>query len=58
MMSHIMKIAVVKTTMAIWEYDFLLPNNHVLRGLLDVIASIQTLTIKVYSLIFSLYMIF
>jgi len=39
-MDHIMKLAVVETTTAIWEYDPSLPNNHVFNGSLDIIAVI------------------
>jgi hypothetical protein len=46
-MSHITKIAAIETATAIWEYDLLLPNNHVLGGSLDVIASVHTVAIKV-----------
>jgi hypothetical protein len=48
-MGHITKIAAIETTTAIWEYDPLLPDNHVLNGMLDVIVAIQTLVIKVQS---------
>jgi hypothetical protein len=47
MMSHITKIAAVENMTAIWEYDPSLPGNHILGGLLDVIASIHTIAIKV-----------
>ena len=47
MMSHITKIAAVENATAIWEYDPALTGNHVLGGSLDVIASIQTIAIKV-----------
>ena len=46
-MDHITKLAVVETTTAIWEYDPSQANNRVLNGLLDVIAAIRTLVIKV-----------
>ena len=46
-MSHITKIAAVKNSMAIWEYDPTYSDNHVLGGSLDVIATICTLAIKV-----------
>ena len=46
-MSHITKLAAVETTTAIWEYDPSEPNNRVLGGGLDVIATIRTLAIKV-----------
>lgn len=48
-MSRITKIAAIETTAAIWEYDPSLPNNRVLGGSLDVIASIRTLAIKIQS---------
>ena len=41
------KIANVETTTAIWEFDPTLPNNRVLGNLLDVVAAIHTLAIKV-----------
>jgi len=46
-MDHITKIAAVEMTTAIWEYDPSLPNNCVLNGLLDVVAAVRTLAIKV-----------
>jgi len=46
-MGHITKIAVVKTTAAIWEYDPTLPDNKVFNGAIDVVAVVQTLAIKV-----------
>jgi hypothetical protein len=46
-MSHITKLAVIETTNAIWEYDPSDPDNRVLGGGLDVIATIRTLAIKV-----------
>jgi len=46
-MSHITKIAVIKTTNAIWEYNLTDPNNHVLNSKLDVIVVIRMLMIKV-----------
>ena len=48
-MSHITKLAAIETTAAIWEYDPSEPNNRVLGGGLDVIATIRTLAIKVHS---------
>ena len=48
-MSRIMRIAAIETTAAIWEYDPSLPDNRVLGGSLDVIASIRTLAIKIQS---------
>ena len=46
----ITKIATVKTTAAIWEYDPTLPDNCILGQSLDVIAAVHTLAIKVCSL--------
>ena len=46
-MSIIIRIAHVKTTTAIWEFDPTLSQNRVLRNSLDVIAAIQTLAIKI-----------
>ena len=39
-MGHIMKIAIIENTNAIWEYDPELSGNHVLGGSLDVVAAI------------------
>jgi hypothetical protein len=50
-MSHITKLAVIETTNAIWEYDPADPDNRVLGGGLDVIATIRTLAIKVRNFI-------
>jgi hypothetical protein len=49
-MSHITKLAAIETTTAIWEYDPSEPNNSVLGGGLDVVATIHTLAIKVCDL--------
>ena len=57
-MAHIMKIAAVETTTAIWEYDPSLPDNRVLNGLLDVISAIRTVAIKVRFVLFLLFLIF
>ena len=46
-MAHITKLAVIKTTNAIWDYDPSEPDNHMLGSGLDVIATIRTLAIKV-----------
>ena len=46
-MGHITKIAVIKNTNAIWEYDPESPNNRVLGGSLDVVAALRTLVVKV-----------
>jgi hypothetical protein len=43
----ITKITMVENPTAIWEYNLTLDDNHVLGGLLDVIATIWTLAIKV-----------
>jgi hypothetical protein len=50
-MGHIMKVAVIENTNTIWEYDPGLPDNCVLRGSLDVVMALQTLIIKICSLI-------
>ena len=52
-MSYITKIAAVENATAIWEYDPTRDSNQVLGGLLDVIATICTLTIKVILQIFN-----
>jgi len=52
-MGHITKIAAVENATAIWEYDPGLPDNRVLGGSLDVIASIRTTAIKVSAIIFT-----
>jgi hypothetical protein len=46
-MGHITKIAAIKNSSAIWEYDLELPGNHVLGGSLDMVAAILTLAVKV-----------
>jgi hypothetical protein len=46
-MSAITKISNVATTVAIWEFDPLLPDNRVLGDSLDVVTAIRTLAIKV-----------
>ena len=46
-MKLITKIAVVENATAIWEYNPSLEGNRVLGGLLDAIAAIRTLAIKV-----------
>ncbi|KAF5382025.1 hypothetical protein D9615_004467 [Tricholomella constricta] len=48
-MSHITRIAALETASAIWEYDPSDPDNRVLGGSLDVIATIRTLAIKLQS---------
>ena len=47
-MGCITKVTAIKNTNAIWEYDPMLPENHVLSGSLDVIVAVQTLAIKVH----------
>ena len=47
-MRHIMKIAIIENTNTIWEYDFNLIDNCVLKGSVDVVAAIQMLVIKVH----------
>ena len=42
-----MKIAHVKTMMAIWEFDLTPPQNQVFGDSLDVVAAIRTLAIKI-----------
>ena len=46
-MSVIMKMAHVKTMMAIWVFDPMLPQNQVFGDSLDIIAAIRTLAIKI-----------
>ena len=46
-MGHIMKIATIETTTAIWEYNPNLPNNCMLGGNLDVITAVCTIAINV-----------
>jgi len=46
-MACITRIAAVETTITIWEYDPSLLDNCMLNGLLNVIAAIRTLAIKV-----------
>lgn len=46
-MGDITKIAAVENATAIWEYDSICKDNHVLEDSLDVIAAIRTLAIKV-----------
>ena len=50
-MSSITKIAAIKNVQAIWEFDLTLDGNHVLGGLLDMIAAIWTIAIKVSGII-------
>ena len=46
-MEHVTKLAAVKNSQAIWEYDPSLPDNRVFGRGLDVITAVQTLAIKV-----------
>ena len=46
-MTQITKIVVVENATAIWEYNPSQEDNHILGGLLDVIAALRTLAIKV-----------
>ena len=46
-MSEITKIAAVAMTMAIWEYDPELSDNHVINGAIDVVTVMRTLSVKV-----------
>ena len=48
-MSVITRLATLKTTMAIWEYDPTLPQNCLLEGSIDVIATLRMLVIKIQS---------
>ena len=48
MMTHITKLAVIEMTLVILEYNPFLPDNYVLNDSLNVIAAIQTLSIKVH----------
>jgi len=43
----IIKIANVNTTTTIWEFDPTLPQNCILDDTLDIVSTIQTLTIKI-----------
>ena len=47
-MSEITQLAVVETKQAIWDFDPSLPENRLVIGGLDVIATIRTLVVKVY----------
>lgn len=46
-MGEITQVAVIETTTAIWEFDPDLPGNRIMGGLLDVIAALRTLAVKV-----------
>ena len=48
-MNVITRIATVETTIAIWEYNLTLTNNHIMDNSLDVIAAMHTLAIKIQS---------
>jgi hypothetical protein len=54
-MSHITRIAMVENATAIWEQDPDLYDNRVLGGLLNVIAAVCTIAIKVFFLLFGLH---
>ncbi|KIM56438.1 hypothetical protein SCLCIDRAFT_68622, partial [Scleroderma citrinum Foug A] len=43
----ITKFTSVETTMAIWEFNLSLPSSRILGDLLDVVAAIRTITIKI-----------
>jgi len=47
MIGCITKIAAIENANAIWKYNPSLPNNHILRGFLDVIAAIYMIAVKV-----------
>ena len=47
-MGRITKVAAIENANAIWEYDLMLPENHMLSGSLDVIVAVRTLAIKVH----------
>ena len=51
-MGHITKIAAIENATAIWEYDPECPDNRLLGGSLDLIASVRTLAIKVHPTLF------
>jgi hypothetical protein len=46
-MAEITWIDHIATTTAIWEFDPMLPSNHVMNNSLDVVAAICTLAIKI-----------
>ena len=48
-MGSITKITAIKNTQAIWEYYPTLDDNHLLGGSLDIIAAIQTISIKIHA---------
>ena len=48
-MSIITRLATIETTMAIWEYDPTLPQNRLLEGSIDVVATLRMLVIKIQS---------
>ena len=46
-MNIVTKIAAVKTSNAMWEYDPNDPSNNVVGGGMDIMAAIQMIAIKV-----------
>ena len=46
-MAHITKVAMIETSMVIWEFDPSLPNNHLHGNSLDIIAAIMMVAIKI-----------
>jgi hypothetical protein len=56
-MGQITKMAAMETASAIWEYNPALPDNQVLSGSLDVIATLQTIAIKVSSCFLTTYLL-
>ncbi|KAF9230993.1 hypothetical protein BU15DRAFT_82948 [Melanogaster broomeanus] len=46
-MSTLTKTAAADTSSAIWEFDPMLPDNRVLGGSLDAVATVRTLTVKI-----------
>jgi hypothetical protein len=48
-MSIITWLSTIETTMAIWDYDPALPQNRILEGSIDVVATLRTLVIKIQS---------
>ena len=49
LMSIITWLATIKTMMTIWEYDPTLPQNCLLEGSIDVVATLWMLVIKIQS---------
>jgi hypothetical protein len=48
-MSIVTWLSTIETTMAIWDYDPTLPQNRILEGSIDVVATLRTLIIKIQS---------